>query len=134
MVVVFCVAAPAMPLLVESLPGVEAADDEALVSWLGGMILRATLGSMKNLFFSYLVIMKSLILCSSLVSGKGVSLGSYSPNHTALQYWLPLDFIRSISSWVKLAMEIDLTRWGGLRPRRRPEQEVQTKEPTVMLM
>lgn len=78
--------------------------------------------------------MKSLILCSSLVSGKGVSLGSYSPSHTALQYWLPLDFMRSISSWVKLAMEIDLTRWGGLRPRKRPEQEVQTKDPIVMLM
>lgn len=45
-VVVVCVAAPAAPLLAVSLPGVEAAEEEALLSWLGGMILRATLGSM----------------------------------------------------------------------------------------
>lgn len=45
-VVVVCIVAPAAPLLAVSLPGVEAAEEEALVSWLGGMILRATLGSM----------------------------------------------------------------------------------------
>lgn len=38
----------------------------------------------------------------------------------------------SISCCVNVVMEIDFTLCGGFNPRRLPEQEVQTKEPTVM--
>jgi len=46
----------------------------------------------------------------------------------------PRDFINSTSSGLKLAMDIDCTLCGGVKPRSIPEHEVQTNEPIVILI